>query len=139
MNVLWKSWNNAASYAILSIKHGFLLKLMQTFPNMITLAGIFVRENTRHLGISLWWSITVHSTSAINIVPLKSLSTTVSPGLSQMNLIRIKSWQYFLKWTMKVRVTIHNFQCPPIPLISAGWKLLLNLTLSSIFTLEGDK
>lgn len=53
MKVLSKLWNNAASYAISSIKHGFILKLMQTFPNTITLVGIFVRENASKLGISL--------------------------------------------------------------------------------------
>lgn len=126
MKALSKSWNNAASYTISSIKYGFLLKLMQTFSNTITLVGIFVRENTSQLGISLWWSITVHSKSAINIVPFKLLSATVSLGLSQMNLIRVKSWQYFLNWTMQVRVIVHNFKCPPITLISTGWKLLLN-------------
>lgn len=39
----WKCYKNhginAASYAISSIKQGFLLKSMKTFPNTITLGG----------------------------------------------------------------------------------------------------
>lgn len=67
MEVLSKSWNDAANYAISTIEHGFLLKWMQTFPNTITLVGTFVRWTASKLGIYLQWSITVHSRSARNI------------------------------------------------------------------------
>lgn len=67
MKILSKSWNDASSYAISSIKQDFLLKWMKTFPNTITLVGTFVRQNASQLGISLWWSTTVHFKLAINI------------------------------------------------------------------------